>query len=56
MKLPCEFGEYVLEELIGHGDMGDVHRAARKRDGAAVATKTGHPHLASRCVDVWTQL
>ncbi len=45
MKLPCEFGEYVLEELIGHGGMGDVYRGTRRRDGAVVAVKVIHPHL-----------
>ena len=47
MKLPCNFGEYVLEEMLGQGGMGNVYQATRKRDGLTVAIKTVHPHLSN---------
>ena len=45
MKLPFDFGKYVLEELLGSGGMGNVYRARRKDDGEDFAVKTIHPHL-----------
>ena len=39
LELPCEFGNYVLEEEIGRGGMGIVYRATRTTDGESVAIK-----------------
>jgi len=45
LKLPFDFGKYVLEELLGSGGMGNVYRARRKSDGEDFAVKTIHSHL-----------
>lgn len=39
LELPCDFGEYRLEEEIGRGGMGIVYRASRFSDGELVAIK-----------------
>lgn len=38
-ELPCQFGDYVLEEEIGRGGMGIVYRATRLTDHEPVAIK-----------------
>jgi len=39
LELPCDFGDYRLEEEIGRGGMGIVYRASRFSDGELVAIK-----------------
>ncbi len=39
IELPCDFGDYVLEEEIGRGGMGIVYRATRTSDHEPVAIK-----------------
>jgi hypothetical protein len=38
---------YALRELLGHGAMGEVYEAKRTGDGAVVAVKVLHAHLAA---------
>jgi len=39
LELPCELGDYTLEQEIGRGGMGIVYEATRKTDGQSVAIK-----------------
>ena len=39
LEVPCDLGNYVLEEEIGRGGMGIVYRATRKSDQKSVAIK-----------------
>ena len=39
LELPCEIGDYTLEEEIGRGGMGIVYRATCKSNGRSVAVK-----------------
>ncbi len=40
-----QIGDYVLERLIGQGNMAAVYRAVHLRSGDLVAIKLLHPHL-----------
>jgi serine/threonine kinase PknH len=42
-----ELGEYRLEEVVGVGRMGAVHRAVDRRTGSEVAVKVLHDHIAA---------
>ena len=39
LELPCDFGNYILEEEIGRGGMGIVYRAVRTSNEEPVAIK-----------------